>query len=340
MLLHARHGRGPVVRDDDDGVALVVGHVQKRRDPGMNEGGVSDHPHDLPLSLFLQGLAHAVGHADAGPHADAGMQAFERFHVGQRVAADVPRHEGLQFSQDVKEPAMRAPRTEIGRPRRDGDSGQVRRFPGFAADGPFDHPGIEFVGVGKDLLPGDLDSHGPDLLFDEGVQFLDHVELFHPGREFPDHPDRQRMDHAQFQVGIAGEDILGVMIRDAPRDDAGLGAVHLHPVFEKGLGEFPKRQRPLFDLHPAGAGIDGDHDVFGGVDPDVRPVVRRLRLLQFDDGLGMGDPRRGPKENGRVEFFADLEGQLDELLRLPRIGRLQHGDLREFRVVPVVLLVL
>jgi len=54
----------------------------------------------------------------------------------------------------------------------------------------------------------------------------------------------------------------------------------------------------------------------------------------------MGDARRGPQENRRVEFFADLEGQLDEPLCLVRIGRFQHGNFGEFRVIPVVLLVL
>ena len=54
----------------------------------------------------------------------------------------------------------------------------------------------------------------------------------------------------------------------------------------------------------------------------------------------MGDACRGPQEHRRVESFADLEGQLDVPLRLIRVGRLQHGNFGEFRVIPVVLLIL
>ncbi len=54
----------------------------------------------------------------------------------------------------------------------------------------------------------------------------------------------------------------------------------------------------------------------------------------------MGYPRGGTKEYGRVKPLTDLERTFRELLRLPGIGRLQHGNLRREGVIPVVLLVL
>jgi len=89
MLLHAGHGCGAVVQNNNQGIALVVGHVHQGGDAGVKEGGISNDADHLPFPFVLQGLAHAVGHADAGAHADAGMQTFQRLQIGQCVAADI-----------------------------------------------------------------------------------------------------------------------------------------------------------------------------------------------------------------------------------------------------------
>jgi len=73
---------------------------------------------------------------------------------------------------------------------------------------------------------------------------------------------------------------------------------------------------------------------------DLRAVRGCHGLLDPDDALGVRYAGRRPQEYRRVELLGELEGELDEVLCLLAVGRLQHGDLRELRVVAVVLLVL
>jgi len=174
MFLHPRHGRGPVVADDDDGIALIIGQIQQGGDPRMDECGVPDHAHDLSPSLFPQGLAHPVGHPDAGPHADTGVKPFQGFHERKGVTTDISGDEcRLHLPQDMEKAPMGATGAEIRRSGRNGDLRQLYRRVGFLHHCPGDDPGIKFIGIGKEFLARYFDSHSPDLFFQERIQFFD-----------------------------------------------------------------------------------------------------------------------------------------------------------------------
>ena len=65
VLLMPGHAGDPVVHDDGDDVALVVEHVEQRRDSAVEEGRVAD---DRDMALAVAGLRRAVGDADALAH--------------------------------------------------------------------------------------------------------------------------------------------------------------------------------------------------------------------------------------------------------------------------------
>jgi len=211
MFLHSCHRCGPVVANDNDGITAVVGHIQHWCDPGMKKGRVPDHTHHLSLPSLSEGFAHPVCHADAGTHTDAGVKTFQGLHERKCVTADVSVHENLQLAEYVKKPAVWAAGTEIRGSRRDRD---VRKcLQGLSAgDGLFDDPWIEFTGIGKDLLPGHLDPHRSDLLFQKRVQLFDHIYFTDLSCKLSDQFDGQRIHHAEFQIRVIGEYLLGIMI--------------------------------------------------------------------------------------------------------------------------------
>jgi hypothetical protein len=104
VMLVAGHGRGAIVDDDGDSVAIVVGHVQERGHTGMEKRRVADNRHVL---LPDASLAHAMSYPDAGSHATAGMQRRQRRQKAQRVAANIPVDHQPEFVRDGKDAAMR-----------------------------------------------------------------------------------------------------------------------------------------------------------------------------------------------------------------------------------------
>jgi len=75
------------------------------------------------------------------------------------------------------------------------------------------------------------------------------------------HSDRQRINHAQFEIRVIRENILGVIIRHARGDNSDFRIVDFHPVFGKRLHEMAQRLLALFHLDASHPGIDGHHDV-------------------------------------------------------------------------------
>ncbi len=89
----------------------------------------------------------------------------------------------------------------------------------------------------------------------------------------------------------------------------------------------------------AGAGVAGDHDVFGDV-LLIGPPGRLHTLAQLHDALGVGDAGAELQKDGGVVFLGQLEGPLGKVPGLGGVRRFQHGDLGGDGVVPGVLFVL
>ena len=134
-------------------------------------------------------------------------------------------------------------------------------------------------------------------------------------------------------------DLLHVLIGNAGADHPDPPVAFLDPVERTALG--PLRQcvhASLHQLMPA-TRVAGHHHGLRYVSHKAgRSTLHPF--AQFYDGLRVGQASGDTQQHRGVEALADLERGPRELLCLLGIAWLQHRDLRQPRVVPVVLLVL
>ena len=128
---------GAVVEDDHEDVGLVVGDVDERRQPGVEERRVAD---DRDHALLEARLRRAVRDCDRRAHAAAEVQRRERRQEGERVAADVAGDGDLLLGEELEDAAVRAAGAEHRRARgqlglRDATRRPARRSIGKAGRG-------------------------------------------------------------------------------------------------------------------------------------------------------------------------------------------------------------
>ncbi|OPZ76259.1 MAG: hypothetical protein BWY79_01701 [Actinobacteria bacterium ADurb.Bin444] len=224
----------------------------------MEEGGVADDG-DLAVFPFVggfaQGLLDAVGGGDPGPHADIGVQGVEGGLNAQGVATNVAGHEHLEAREYGEDTAMPTAGTQSGRPhgktlhRSIGLDGEDRIGSGHA--GPRQARGHQ---VRIELAPPrqefgtavHLYSHEPDLLFQEGVEFLHHVEAPDFAPELTYQLLGQRVAHAHFQEAGLREGFPGKLVGRTAGHDAHLGVAHLNAVDVGLVGPGPNTCHALF----------------------------------------------------------------------------------------------
>ena len=336
----AGHSGDGVVQDDDRGVGLVVGHVDEARDPGVDEGGISDDRHGLALSLSAAGLVEAVEAGDGGAHADGGVDGAEGRHGPQGVAADVPQDRQLVLRQGVEQSPVGAAGAHHRRPGGDGLLQLGSHGGGLTQLGRHQIL-VELVNGGEHVLACGGQAQGAAVGLNEAVQLLHHRQGVHRGGEVQDQLLRQGPDHAQLQHRISVHaDLLHVLVGGGGGDDAQLVvSALLHPVHRGGLRPLHQAAGALLHHRVAALGVAGHHDVLGpvllvGLLGNVRP------LPGVHHGLGVADPGAHLQQHRRVELLGELIGQLGELQGLGGVAGLQHGELGGHGVVAGVLLVL
>ncbi len=223
----------------------------------MEEGAVANSSDG---GLLPTGLGKTVGHPNARSHRDEHVHGLERRHHAHRVAADVAREDGLTLvaAQVVEEGAVRATRAERGRA-----TGHRNRFEGRRRLGrlrqhsceaePLAHVGQrEFAAERNDVLAmGHRDASSPDLLLDEGVEFLHDDERAHLVRKVADLLERERVAHPQFEDGLMAGKLAYVLVGDAGRDDADIRITPFGTVdaTHEALGRRPGGDRLKARLH-------------------------------------------------------------------------------------------
>ena len=217
--------------------------------------------------------------------------------------------------------------------------GKFRPLLRFFAEGLCHHVLGELVNSRQDIAAGDLQPHGPHLLFDDVIQFLHHHKFLHLGGKVLDELFRQGICHAQFQdAGAVAENLLDVLVGGGGGDDAEFCAAHLHAVEGGRLRVLPQLFRALLHDGVALFRIPGHHDVFR----DVLFVGLLVldALSRFHHRLGMGDTGAHFHEYRGIELLRQLVGHLREGQGLRGIRRLQHGNLCRDGMMAAVLLVL
>ena len=192
VLLAAGHGGGGVVEDDDHALGLVIGGVDQAGDAGVDESRIAQDADDALARCALRQPSWKVTPAPMHTHecsADIGGKA------GQRVAADVARDVGVQLLQGRERSPVRALGAQAGLAfdrlllhldlARHDVRNQFRR---------------QLADAEGRVLGGDLDAQGPDVVLDEGVQFLHDNELLDALGELADLVVAERIAHSELQV--------------------------------------------------------------------------------------------------------------------------------------------
>ena len=338
------HGGGAVVHDNDRAFALVVDHVQQRRDARMEEGAVADGAHG---GLGQAGQPHAVQYAHARAHGAHRMLGVEGRQGAEVVAADVSGDGELHLGKMVEGGTVRA----AGAQQRAADR-QIRdRLVGSGGGGVLQDARLaaafrdvlrqQFAADGEDGLAPRVDAHCPDLFFHERIEFFHDDDVLHAFREFADKLFRQGIAHADLEDRGAGENLPDIFVEDAPGDEPVFAVAPVDGVARPFVAEGFQIQKPLLKHIMAFAGPRAHAVIFlhvAGEQPHLLPIG--CRFAQFDHGLGVRGAHGRADDHRRVEPLADGHGFAHEILAFLTVARLQHGELAELGVMAVVLLVL
>ena len=161
--------------------------------------------------------------ADRCAHAECHFDGGKRRHGAQGVTADIAEHGAFTFFERIEQPAMRTARAHNGRTHGDFviefHSARNRSTEGFS-----DHILRELVDHGQEIFAFDGQPQRSYMIFDDGIEFLNHDQAFDFRREIFDELCRQRIDHAQFKNACVGaEHFFDVLIARRRCDDAELG---------------------------------------------------------------------------------------------------------------------
>ncbi len=292
--------------------------------------------------LPIADLAGADGVADGGAHVQAGVHGVQGRQRAQGVAADVAVDVAVRLLQLEEDAAVGTARAEDGRARQHGrgfGAGRRRRGePGAGEPGP-QAPGGEFAEQTGDRLAFAGDAGGPQLLFGEAVQLFDYTHAVNSAREPADLLQGQRVAEAEPEEAGRGQHLASLGVGGAGGDDAEPALAPLDAVQRRLLAEGAQALHALLDVGVPRPRVAGHHDEL------LRVLLEAahggpLDLACGHDALAVAHARGHAQEHGHVEALADLHADLDEVLAILAVGRLEHGDLGEAGVVAIVLLVL
>ena len=341
VVLMAGHGGDAVVQHTGDHVAIVIHDLQGTGDAAVEECTVAQNADDLLVfAPACKGLGHAHTGAETGAHADGGIQSTQRLGTAQSVATDVAGdHHILQAGNFVEKAAVR---TAGAKHWRTGHRSAIYFLGlGLLAGEPFPHDArVQLIHPGNDGFTFTGNAGRLDLLFHEGLQLFHHIEFFHLGGKGGDQLHGQRIGDTQFQIGsIVPKDLPGILIGHTGGNDAHFAVSHLHFVQGRCAGVGLHLLQPVFQALVMGLGPGGS----GGEFIRVFHIFLVSNLHPFSGlhhTLGMADPGGHTEKHRNIKFLADLIGFLHKVDAVLAVGRLHHGQLGKFGIIPVVLLVL
>ena len=338
------HGGVVVIHQDHDAAAVVVDHVGQCGQTGMPEGTVTDGAHAV---LGQVGKAHAVQLADGSAHAAHGVLGLEGRLGTQVVAADIAGAGDVMLLEDIVSASVGAAGAQNGV-----TAGQVLHFLDIVGTGILIQDAVlqtdvqqtigqQLIASGEQLLTYAVNTHGLDLLFDNGIQLLDDVDLVHLGGEVLDHVLGQRIAHAQLQDGSIGEHILDVGIHNAGADNAHLGIAHLDAVDAAGLDVVGDLLDVLLDAGVHDAGIHGGAVILGQVAGELLQHLGIFgALAQLHHALAVRNTHDAVDQTGGVELLGHFESQLHIVLGFLAVAGFKGGDLCQTGIPAVILLIL
>ena len=100
----------------------------------------------------------------------------------------------------------------------------------LAEDGLAEHVGAVLALDGEDFLADAIDTPGLNLLFDDGIELFDDVELVNLLCKIFDHLAGKRVNNTEFKNGSVRNGFLNILIRDTRSDDTYLRVIHLDTV--------------------------------------------------------------------------------------------------------------
>ena len=89
-----------------------------------------------------------------------------------------------------------------------------------------------------------------------------------------------------------------------------------------------------------GPGVGRDHHPPPDVPLEARRLGRLVGRARLHHGVAVADARRDAEQHRDLPALRNLDGREHEIIRLLRVGRLEHRHAGRDRVTPVVLLVL
>ena len=335
-----RHTGDRVVENDNGGVGGVVGDVYKTCDARVHKGTVADNSDRLCLGVLAARLVEAVETRNRRAHTENRVDGVERLLCTESVASDVADNGDLVLGEGVEQTSVRASRAHNG-----GTNGYFfvdrREFLGFKTESVGDGLLRELADGGEELLALDFESESAAMCLDDAVKLLDNYNSLVLCGEVGKELGGQGMGHTDLQYADAlAESLADVLIAGARGDDterASLGV--LDAVERSGLCVFCDSGGARLNYGVTELGVAGHHNVFLGV-LNVLAEALLDSVGKGDRVLGVCDAGAHTDENGSVEFFGELEGELGEFKRLCRVGGLKHWELGRLGIVTGVLLVL
>ena len=160
----------------------------------------------------------------------------------------------------------------------------------------------EFIDQGQDLLAGDRNAQGADMILDDGIQFFHDVQFIHFCRETADQVHGEGIGHTQLQdADSIAKDFFYILIGGGGGNNTDLCAAHLDPVQGGGLGIGGQQTGPLLNDGMTPFGIAGHHDVLADI-----LFIGTVRYGPFSNRgqrLGMRDPGAHFQQDGCVELL-------------------------------------
>lgn len=213
------HAGDAVIKDDNNGIALIVCDVYKTGDTRMNECRVAYNRYALVAAGFV-GLVHAVKRGDRCAHAYAGVHHTERRHRAERVAADIAADIDLELLEGIEQTSVRASGAEHGRTR--GNIYIRLEITVFFTENDLLYHALRILAQEcKLLLTDNIYSELAAVILYVGVELFNDIDFFALCGKVAEQLLGQRIEAAELEIrSLVAEGFLGVLICNSACDNA------------------------------------------------------------------------------------------------------------------------
>ena len=336
------HAGDAVIKDDNNGIALIVCDVYKTGDTRMNECRVAYNRYALVAAGFV-GFVHAVKRGDRCAHAYAGVHHAERRHRAERVAADIAADIDLELLEGIEQTSVRASGAEHGRTR--GNIYIRLEITVFFTENDLLYHALRILAQEcKLLLTDNIYSDLAAVILYVGVELFNDIDFFALCGKVAEQLLGQWIEAAELEIrSLVAEGFLGVLICNSACDNADFFVVVFYLVDAEvnrfALAPCGKSLGSLLDYNVLFLCHSGHHNVFLSVfNILLEPVVDSLPYL--NKAAGMGDSCCEPDYDRSVVALGNIICELCKRETFLRIRGLKHRYFGGLCIVSRILLVL